>query len=250
MGVEIHRILLTRNRRASIHLMDSPVMTSRGDYVPTADQRIVTYGVTWEQFEAQLALRGERSVPRIAYLEGALELMSPSKEHARIKSVHRPADRSVRARAWHRPVAVRRVDAQERAGEERAGAGRVLPRRRPGPRHAGPRHRGPVDQRRHRQTGDLPSPRSRRGVGLESVADQRARAARCRLRARGPQLAVPGSRRRSPGVVSRPPNGPSGRQGLPERAASIVCCPTESPQPVRCRAGGAGGRPPGLFRSR
>ena len=57
-----------------------------GEYVPTADQRIVTYGVPWSHYEAQLALRGEASVPRMAYLEGALELMSPSKEHERAKS--------------------------------------------------------------------------------------------------------------------------------------------------------------------
>jgi Uma2 family endonuclease len=57
-----------------------------GEHVPTADQRVVMYGVPWSQYEAQLAVRGEASVPRIAYLEGALELMSPSKDHERIKS--------------------------------------------------------------------------------------------------------------------------------------------------------------------
>jgi Uma2 family endonuclease len=57
-----------------------------GEHVPTADQRVVTYGVPWSHYEAQLALRGEAPVPRIAYLEGALELMSPSKDHERIKS--------------------------------------------------------------------------------------------------------------------------------------------------------------------
>jgi Uma2 family endonuclease len=57
-----------------------------GDHVPTADQRLVTYGVPWDHYEAQLAMRGDRSVPRMAYLEGALELMSPSKDHERIKS--------------------------------------------------------------------------------------------------------------------------------------------------------------------
>lgn len=57
-----------------------------GEYVPTADQRVVMHGIPWSQYEAQLAVRGEASVPRIAYLEGTLELMSPSKEHERIKS--------------------------------------------------------------------------------------------------------------------------------------------------------------------
>jgi Uma2 family endonuclease len=57
-----------------------------GDQIPTADQRLVTYGVPWSHFEAQLALRGDAPVPRMAYLDGALEQMSPSKEHERIKS--------------------------------------------------------------------------------------------------------------------------------------------------------------------
>lgn len=44
------------------------------------------YGVAWSDFEAQLALRGDASGPRIAYLDGALELTSPSRDHERIKS--------------------------------------------------------------------------------------------------------------------------------------------------------------------
>lgn len=52
----------------------------------TADQIIVTDGVPWSRFEKQLALRGDQSGPRIAFLDGALEVMSPSKDHERIKS--------------------------------------------------------------------------------------------------------------------------------------------------------------------
>ncbi len=66
--------------------MAAPVTTQAGEHVPTADQRLVTYAVPWSHYEAQLALRGEAPVPRIAYLEGAMELMSPSKDHERIKS--------------------------------------------------------------------------------------------------------------------------------------------------------------------
>lgn len=62
------------------------VAVTPGERVETADQRIVTHGVPWSHFEAQLALRGDAPVPRMAYLDGALELMSPSKEHERIKS--------------------------------------------------------------------------------------------------------------------------------------------------------------------
>jgi len=44
------------------------------------------FNVPWSGFEAQLALRGEASVPRVAYLDGAMELMRPSHDHERIKS--------------------------------------------------------------------------------------------------------------------------------------------------------------------
>jgi len=63
-----------------------PASVPAGEYVPTADQRIVMHGVPWSHYEAQLALRGEVSNPRIAYLDGVLELMSPSKDHQRNKS--------------------------------------------------------------------------------------------------------------------------------------------------------------------
>ena len=56
-----------------------------GEYVPTADRRIVLYGKSWADFEALLAVRGERSSPRMAYLDGAVELMSPSRDHEGIK---------------------------------------------------------------------------------------------------------------------------------------------------------------------
>ena len=57
-----------------------------GEYVPTADDRIVMYNVPWSHFEVQLAMRGDASSPRMAYLDGALELMSPSKGHEGMKS--------------------------------------------------------------------------------------------------------------------------------------------------------------------
>jgi len=57
-----------------------------GEYVPTADHRVVLAGVSWEHYEVELIMRGEKSTPRIAYLEGAMELTSPSREHERITS--------------------------------------------------------------------------------------------------------------------------------------------------------------------
>ncbi len=58
-----------------------------GDYVPSADGRVVMHRIPWAHFEAIVALRGERSSPRVAYLEGALEFMRPSRHHERIKSL-------------------------------------------------------------------------------------------------------------------------------------------------------------------
>lgn len=49
------------------------------------DQRIFMYGVTWSEYEALLAIRGERAGIRIAYLEGNVEIMSPSIDHEAIK---------------------------------------------------------------------------------------------------------------------------------------------------------------------
>jgi Uma2 family endonuclease len=57
-----------------------------GEYVPTADERIVLYNVPWSHFEVQLAMRGDASGPRMAYLDGALELLRPSKGHERTRS--------------------------------------------------------------------------------------------------------------------------------------------------------------------
>jgi len=67
--------------------MPSAVAIPPGERVGTADQRLVRYGAPWSHFEVELALRGDRSSPRMAYLQGALEIMSPSKDHERIKSL-------------------------------------------------------------------------------------------------------------------------------------------------------------------
>jgi Uma2 family endonuclease len=54
--------------------------------LPT-DDIIVLRGATWTDYQRLLTIRGERSVPRITYLEGVLELMSPSRPHEVIKSM-------------------------------------------------------------------------------------------------------------------------------------------------------------------
>lgn len=66
------------------HSTDAPVPL--GEFVPEADRRIVLHGVGWAGYQALLALRGERSSPRIAYLDGAVELMGASRKHESIKS--------------------------------------------------------------------------------------------------------------------------------------------------------------------
>jgi Uma2 family endonuclease len=58
-----------------------------GEIVGTADQRIIMHGVRWDQFEAILALRGDVAGPRMTYLNGELELMSPSRSHESIKTL-------------------------------------------------------------------------------------------------------------------------------------------------------------------
>jgi Uma2 family endonuclease len=57
-----------------------------GEYVPTADQRILWHNVPWPHFEAYLALKGDAPVPRMAFLKGTVELTSPSRSHEQIKS--------------------------------------------------------------------------------------------------------------------------------------------------------------------
>lgn len=64
----------------------TPLTPPSADVGNGIDQRLVMYNVPWSAYEAQLALRGDAPVPRVAYLDGAMELMSPSREHERLKS--------------------------------------------------------------------------------------------------------------------------------------------------------------------
>jgi Uma2 family endonuclease len=50
------------------------------------DDIVVKHGVSWAQFEAYLEQRGD-ALPRVTYLEGTLELMSPSAHHEGIKKL-------------------------------------------------------------------------------------------------------------------------------------------------------------------
>jgi Uma2 family endonuclease len=57
------------------------------DDTSTADDIVTLHGVSWEDYERILEIRGDKSAPRITYLEGELEIMSPSKDHEQIKSI-------------------------------------------------------------------------------------------------------------------------------------------------------------------
>src|SRR5690606_34554114 len=48
---------------------------------PGTTDHFVYLRVGWSDYEKLLAMRGERSVPRITYLKGVVELMSPSRYH-------------------------------------------------------------------------------------------------------------------------------------------------------------------------
>ena len=45
------------------------------------DQRIVMRAMSWQDYEALLAIRGERSGVRMYYLDGEIEIVSPTKIH-------------------------------------------------------------------------------------------------------------------------------------------------------------------------
>jgi Uma2 family endonuclease len=59
---------------------------SAGEYVPTADERIVMTNIPWRTLELFLDAKGDRPRPKVFYLDGALELMSPSTNHEHIKT--------------------------------------------------------------------------------------------------------------------------------------------------------------------
>lgn len=49
------------------------------------DQRVALYDVSWADFERILQIRGDRAGVRVTYLNGVLELLSPSVDHEGIK---------------------------------------------------------------------------------------------------------------------------------------------------------------------
>jgi Uma2 family endonuclease len=51
------------------------------------DQRIFLRGVSWANYEMIQQIRGERRFPRLTYLEGALTLTRPGRNHERISAM-------------------------------------------------------------------------------------------------------------------------------------------------------------------
>ena len=56
------------------------------DALRTQDKIVVLRGLSWSDYQRMLELRGDVSVPRFAYLEGQLEIMTPSLPHESLKS--------------------------------------------------------------------------------------------------------------------------------------------------------------------
>ena len=55
------------------------------DDTPSDDKIVVLRGATWADYQRMLEVRGEVSSPRLAFLEGVLEIMTPSRRHEGLK---------------------------------------------------------------------------------------------------------------------------------------------------------------------
>lgn len=53
---------------------------------PDHDDIVVLRHVSWDNFQHLLRMRGDHSAPRVSYLDGEVEIMSPSQDHEFIKS--------------------------------------------------------------------------------------------------------------------------------------------------------------------
>jgi len=61
--------------------MSTAPALARSVRVDDPDQRVTLGGIDWWQYEAFLAIRGDRAGVRVTYLEGEFEIMSPSQSH-------------------------------------------------------------------------------------------------------------------------------------------------------------------------
>lgn len=68
-------------------MVAAPVLHAPVSAPKEIDQRVMLSGVSWWQYEAMVAIRGDRPSPRMTYLRGELELMSPSRYHEALKKL-------------------------------------------------------------------------------------------------------------------------------------------------------------------
>ena len=73
--------------RYTLHMSQPAPVSPHPELQLPADDIIVLQNVTWADYQRLLEIRGERAVPRLTYVEGALELMTPSRPHESIKSM-------------------------------------------------------------------------------------------------------------------------------------------------------------------
>jgi Uma2 family endonuclease len=52
----------------------------------TSDHIVMLGGVAWADYERFLVIRGDRAAPRMTFLNGVLEIMTPSRHHESVKS--------------------------------------------------------------------------------------------------------------------------------------------------------------------
>lgn len=78
---------LTRLPRCYTWVMDRLAQAVDPTDVATEDHVVHLVGATWDDYTRCLEIRGDHSVPRLTYLEGTLELMTPSRDHESLKSM-------------------------------------------------------------------------------------------------------------------------------------------------------------------
>lgn len=67
--------------------MNAGALSPERDDSPQEDHIVVMNDVSWADYQRLLEIRGDHSAPRFAYLQGRLEIMSPSKSHESLKSM-------------------------------------------------------------------------------------------------------------------------------------------------------------------
>jgi Uma2 family endonuclease len=91
VGLERQRkngcILARAKRRAYTFVAMLAERIAKHEEAPPDDHIVVLRNAAWSDYQRALELRGDRPVPRLAYIKGVLQLMSPSQDHEAIKSL-------------------------------------------------------------------------------------------------------------------------------------------------------------------